>query len=48
MRFVLFTLLALGASVQQSHAQFDTLNVGTRSYMLVNEEEALEVIQGQT
>jgi|GEM_PF-3001801 len=48
LRFVLLTLLALGAGVQQSHAQFDTLKVGTRSYMLVNEEEALEVIQGQT
>ena len=48
LRFAFLTLLAVAASIEQAEAQFDTLAVGTRRYVLVNEEEALEVIQGQS
>lgn len=35
------------AWVDQATAQFDTLSVGVRRYILVNEEEALDVIESQ-
>ena len=47
LRFAWITLLAALAAVDQASAQFDSRSVGVHRYMLVNEEKALEVIQGQ-